>query len=115
MLTTLAGAAANTPAPSSPLEIWLRFAGTIAAIVATGVGGWWATRKRLDQQTEEVKKAGEPAAVLAEPLGAEGLTFTQSVLSSLAELKQGQIEQGQRLARHLEDHASSDLRRPHRV
>ena len=104
--------------PATALEIWLRFAGTIAAIIATGFAGWLATRRstsRLEETAEAAKQAAESASVFSEPLGAEGLTFTQSVLASLADLKQGQVEQGQRLTRHLEDHASSDLRRPHRA
>lgn len=118
MLTALAAAAAADPAPASPLEIWLRFAGTIVAVVATGVGGWLATRRstaRIEQTAEETKAAAVTAAVIAEPLGVDGQTFTQSVLASLAELKAGQAEQRQQLMRHLEDHASSDLRRPHRA
>lgn len=40
--------------------------------------------------------------------------FRRSVLASLAELKGGQVDLRRRLDRHLGDHASSDLRRPHR-
>ncbi len=40
--------------------------------------------------------------------------FRRSVLGSLDELKGGQIDLRRRLDRHLGDHASSDLRRPHR-
>lgn len=118
MLFILAAAAATDPGPSTPLEIWLRFAGTIATIIGTGVVGWLATRKRtnrLEATAEETKEAAQTAAAVGEPIGADGVTFTQSVLASLAELKAGQAEQRQQLMRHLEDHASSDLRRPHRV
>lgn len=117
MLPALA-AAATDPAPASTLEIWLRFAGVIATIIGTGLAGWWATRpgqRRIEEKADGAKTAAESAAVIAEPLGSDGLTFTQSVLQSLAELKAGQAEQRQQLMRHLEDHASSDLRRPHRV
>jgi hypothetical protein len=117
VLISLAATAAD-PAPSSPLEIWLRFASTIAAIIGTGLVGWLATRagqRRIEATTEETKEAAQAGAIVAEPLGAEGLTFTESVLASLADLKAGQAESRQQLMRHLEDHASSDLRRPHRA
>lgn len=116
MLTALAAAAVDPP--SSPLEIWLRFAGTIAAIASAAFATWYATNRstiRLEKTAEQTKAAAETAAAIAEPIGPDRTTFAASVLASLSELKEGQREQGERLARHLEDHAGSDLRRPHRV